>query len=487
MLTVFRLRALHHTLATLFISTSVYATNGMNMEGYGPVAAGMGGAGMAYDNGNAGIMNNPATLALAQKGIRVDLALGKLGSTVKSNGASSGGTAYYMPAFGVSYRQSDWVFGLGIFAQGGMGTEYANSSMFGHMQSMMGNPVTDPGYANRSEVCVGRAILPLAWQAADKLTLGASLDYVWATMDLKMLIDGRHFADMINGSGTFGNASGSMIQGFQNAMGAGLINDVQWGYFNFSDDNKFSGAAKATGYAGKIGATYRIDDRLTFGFTYHSRTRLNDMQAQNAQMLLRTDISSAGAATWGLPSAGSTDIPLTGKLKVINFQWPEMFGFGFAYQADDRWLLVSDYRRIGWKKVMQQFQMQFQVAPSAANGAFAGANLDMSMRQDWRDQNVFMFGTAYRYDTALTLRAGVNLANNPLPDATTNPLFPAIMRNHLTFGAGYTFPRSGSLDFSLTYGPRVKVTNNYGYLPGSQNADISHRQINAQLMYSWYI
>ena len=36
----------------------------MNMEGYGPIATGMGGASMAYDNGTAAVINNPATLGL---------------------------------------------------------------------------------------------------------------------------------------------------------------------------------------------------------------------------------------------------------------------------------------------------------------------------------------------------------------------------------------------------------------------------------------
>ena len=35
------------------LAGSAYATNGMNVEGYGPIASGMGGASMAYDNGNA--------------------------------------------------------------------------------------------------------------------------------------------------------------------------------------------------------------------------------------------------------------------------------------------------------------------------------------------------------------------------------------------------------------------------------------------------
>ena len=36
-----------------------HATNGMLMEAYGPVAAGLGGAALAYDNGGAAMANNP--------------------------------------------------------------------------------------------------------------------------------------------------------------------------------------------------------------------------------------------------------------------------------------------------------------------------------------------------------------------------------------------------------------------------------------------
>ena len=38
------------------------ATNGMNMEGYGPVSAGMGGASQALDHGTAAMAQNPACL-----------------------------------------------------------------------------------------------------------------------------------------------------------------------------------------------------------------------------------------------------------------------------------------------------------------------------------------------------------------------------------------------------------------------------------------
>src|SRR5512140_232960 len=109
-----------------------HATNGMNLEGYGPVAAAMGGASMAYDNGTAAVMNNPATLGLMKEGGRFDAALGMLAPSVNSRvpGASvdSSATAFYMPAVGYARKSGQWTYGAGVFSQGGMGTEYAANS-----------------------------------------------------------------------------------------------------------------------------------------------------------------------------------------------------------------------------------------------------------------------------------------------------------------------------------------------------------------------
>src|SRR5512145_317330 len=92
-------------LCFLAASTSVYATNGMNLEGYGPIATGMGGASMAYDNGTAAMMNNPATLGLMPAGNRLDVALGYLGPHIKASApgapdATSSADAFFMPAIG---------------------------------------------------------------------------------------------------------------------------------------------------------------------------------------------------------------------------------------------------------------------------------------------------------------------------------------------------------------------------------------------------
>ena len=55
-------------LCALLAAGAAHATNGMLMEGYGPISTGMGGASQAIDHGNAGMAQNPATLGLMADG-----------------------------------------------------------------------------------------------------------------------------------------------------------------------------------------------------------------------------------------------------------------------------------------------------------------------------------------------------------------------------------------------------------------------------------
>src|SRR5512146_459189 len=196
----------------LFPASVVHATNGMNLEGYGPIATGMGGASMAYDNGTAAMMNNPATLGLMPAGNRLDVALGYLGPHIKASApgqadATSSADAFFMPAIGWIQKTGPYAYGVGVFAQGGMGTEYDADSFL----------AAGSGDKVRSELGVGRAIIPFAYEVNKNLSLGASVDFVWATLDLKMALPGAAFLDMagsFGGSQTFGSVSGSMMTAF---------------------------------------------------------------------------------------------------------------------------------------------------------------------------------------------------------------------------------------------------------------------------------
>jgi long-chain fatty acid transport protein len=112
----------------LLASPLTYATNGMNLESYGSVSQSMGGASMAYDNGPAAAMNNPATLGLMSEGSRIDAALSILVPSISaklagSPPADSSATAFYLPTIGYAHKAGKMTYGAGIFSQGGMGTD----------------------------------------------------------------------------------------------------------------------------------------------------------------------------------------------------------------------------------------------------------------------------------------------------------------------------------------------------------------------------
>jgi long-chain fatty acid transport protein len=485
------------------IATSAFATNGMNLEGYGPIAAGMGGASMAYDNGTAGAINNPATLAMTTAAgmSRLDLAVGMLGpdvSTTPSAGGSakkSDADAYYMPAAGYVTKKGNMTYGVALMAQGGMGTDYSTGDMWGTYASMDGSGGTDGStdgntydwttanaYKNMSEVGVGRLMLPIASEVNDRLTLGGSIDYVWSGMDIKWLVDGAHFGDMMT-TRTKGIATGSMVTGFQAMMGATTahITEVGYGYFNAANDNKFTQRAKGgSGFGGNIGFTYKASPKLTLGGVYHSKVALGDMATGDTEATLEFGVR--------MDTTTNEAVPVVGKITVKDFKWPETFGLGFAYQANDRLTVVGDYKRINWADVMRALKMNFTAAAAGSQTGslapgFGSTSMDMEFFQNWEDQNVFMLGGSYKVSEPLTLRLGVNVANNPIPDGVMSPLFPAIVKTHYTGGIGYALDKSASVDFSLTYAPEASVTNNWSSAGGA-NQTTTHSQTNWQLMYS---
>lgn len=419
------------------LAGSAYATNGMNVEGYGPIATGMGGASMAYDNGTAAMMNNPATLGLAADGNRFDVALGFLGPDVSSSmSGASGGDAYFMPAAGWTRKSGNLTYGVGMFAQGGMGTEYA--------QGLDGLP-------ERSELGVGRLIAPLAFNVNQNLTIGGSVDFVWAMLDLRMAMPLAQMAGLITPTG---GGNGTIMGALGGLMGGGYDN----ARLDFSDDNDFTGKAKGYGMAGKLGFTYKANSMVTIGGTYHSKTNLGDMET-----------STDGASF--VVNGGAMTVP--GKLIVRDFQWPETYGLGVAVQATPSLMVALDYKRINWQDVMKDFTMTFSTA------AFGAADsVTFALPQNWEDQDVFQIGLSFKATDALTLRAGASFSDNPIPDATMHYLFPAIVEDHYTVGLGYAINNTSDVNFSLQHAPEVKQTNStFAYT-------VSHEQTSWQLMYS---
>ncbi len=438
----------------LLAAGAAHATNGMLMEGYGPISTGMGGASQAIDHGNAGMAQNPATLGMMADGTsRLDVAFGILGPDVKSSmmgmEAKSGGTSYVMPAFGYARRNGAYTYGIGMFAQGGMGTEYDATSF---MSAGTGLPA-------RSELGVGNVIFPVAYQVNQNLTVGATLKFIWSSLDMQMNGSLASLAGpngiVTGGVGGLATTIGTMAQAVGPYTQTNPDPNATIARIDFSDENDFTGAAKSTGFGAAIGMTYKVNKDVMMGASYQFKSALDDM---------KTGSSAAKLGIVGM----MTD---TGQMTVIDFQMPSVFAVGASWQASPSLLLAADVKYIGWADAMKSFKMRYD---SSTPGM---GYITFAMPQNWEDQTVLNLGMAWKANDKLTLRAGLNLADNPIPDAYVNPLFPATVKNHVTLGLGYKVSEAGDFNMSVTMAPKVTVTSGSG-------VEISHAQTNWQFMYS---
>jgi long-chain fatty acid transport protein len=320
-----------------------------------------------------------------------------------------------------------------------MGTEYGANSF---LAVGSGEPV-------RSELGVGRVLLPLAWNVTPDFAVGATLDFMWAGLDLRMAALASDLGALVTGG------SGNLAAGLQSTLPT--LPPTAWARIDFSNSNDFTGAAKSTGWAGKLGMVYRASPTLTLGASYQFESSLGDM---------KTSSNGAALSVEGFPQA------IPGRITVVDFQWPSMLGVGAAWQATPTLLLAADIKRVGWSGVMKDFRMRFDSVAVPFDGS-----VSFALPQNWKDQTVTSLGLGWSVRSDLVLRAGVNLSSNPIPEALVNPLFPATEKRHYTAGLGWQLSPAGALNASLTVAPTTTVVNAMG-------VKITHSQRNLQVMYS---
>jgi len=431
-------------------ASTALATNGMNLEGYGAKSHAMGGAGMAYDTGNSAVMNNPATLAMMKEGTEeIGIGIRGLHPEVQSDYGAwsdhSSATAFYMPSLSYLRRDGDITWGAAVLSQGGMGTDYGDDSpLFAGGMSDASGQIYMSGKDIRSEVGVGRVMFPISYNLTDNTTIGASADFVWASMDLQMDMDGAHFSQMETG--------GSMLP----TVTAGTLDYIRYDY---SNGTPFIGKAVGYGSGFKLGFTHKVSKLLTIGGTYHSQTMMTDLESSNASITV-------------VNTAGTQDV--SGKIKVNDFEWPATFAAGFALNPSDRLMIAADVKFVDWSSVMDKFSTTFIADDDGSNGDYAGQTLDMNMKQDWKDQTVYSVGVEYKASKNLALRGGASFSTNPVPDTYLHPLFPAIIKNHYTCGFGYRLSESNRMGMAYSWAPKVTETNGDGMV-------ISHSQSNWSL------
>lgn len=442
---------------TLMFSAAASAAVVFNLEGYGPVSRAMGGTGVAFDTGVAGLMYNPATLGLSGGGDEFLLGLDWISADIVVRDRSTGETAvsadngknrspYVAPQIGAAFNRDRVSFGLGVFTAAGGGDEFGNATFLSRTSTFN----IDTGLENSARLMGHRLPLGLSWRVGDSLSLGATVEALRAALNFNALFDFTQVGALL----ADGRASGSLVPTLL------LVPGLAGAHVGFAKKTFAGGGAEGWGVGGKVGLTWAPSADTRLGLAYNFRTALDDLE---------------GDGTLTAISALIGQIPLQGEVRVRDFELPAQLSLGLHQRLGPRWSIAADYQRVYWKDVVKNLDLHFVDADS-------GRTLDISLPQNYRDVGIYALGLSYTAGPALTLRVGAQHAGRALPRDTMLAVIPAIVRDHVSAGLSWNVDDRNRIDFAFSYGLRSTLGND-SQPNTARPIEASHSQANAVLAY----
>jgi len=209
------------------------------------------------------------------------------------------------------------------------------------------------------------------------------------------------------------------------------------------------------GYGVRVGYFGKVTPTVTIGAAYASKMDFDEFDKYN----------------WLFLENGDFDIP-------------ENYNLGVAWQATPAIKLALDYQRINYSGITA-------VGAAPAVGGFG-----------YDDMNVWKLGVEYKYSQKLTLRAGYSHANSPIKGAslaecgagsvncgetTLNILAPAVIEDHATLGLTYTLASGNELTMAYMHAFKNKVSgqgfDSLGNPTGINSIQMYQNSLGIQ--YSW--
>ncbi len=381
----------------LFFSTPVLATNGYQLIGVGSYQKSLAGAVTALPGSNMTAVSNPA--GMIRIGNRADFSMEAFMPERNTDFSAFGGSIaesnseiYGIPAIGWNGpvgNRDDLVFGGGMYGTSGMGVDYSSTLMM---------PATYwDGY---SSIAFWQMAPALAWQASEKLSIGASVNIDFQQVAFKQ----RIMAD------TDADQQGDLI------------------LMNFD----LGRSASAFGFGITLGVLYDITDMVTLGASYKSKQFFTDLEYQLANGDI--DMTFFGGA------------PLAAGTYKLDLDFPQQFAFGIAVHATQSLTIAADVKWIEWSDTMNKLSV---IGPGSTT----------AMDPGWDDQVIYAIGVAYKATDNVNLRAGFNYSESPIDEtsASSNLILPAIVETHYTLGADYKFNEHWDIGFHYMYVPEVTI------------------------------
>jgi len=427
------------------LAGSAYATNGYFSHGYGMKAKGMAGASSTNTEDTFFGANNPAAAAFV--GNRIDLGadlfspIREYSRTGSFDGAGFGGTGFFdgsvesdaelflIPEFGYNYMvNSNLALGVTVYGNGGMNTDYATGQLDMGM-CMQGPPNGQPANMLCGQDALGVDLMQLiiAPTAAFKIAPNHSIG-------ISPLLGYQRF-----------KAYG--LQGF-----SPLSNDPSNLTNNDYDDG--FGWGVRVGYLGKITPT------ITIGAAYASKMDFQEFDKYSGLFAEQGD-----------------------------FDIPENYNLGIAWQATPALKLALDYQRINYSgvdSVSNTSEPAISFPCGNGNPTCLGGSSGIGF--GWEDMDVWKLGMEYKYSKQWTMRAGYSHTDQPIPsaDVTFNSVAPAVIDDHITLGFTYTLASGNEVTMAYMHGFSNDVSGPVNqYFPVGGTDKIEMYQNSLGIQYSW--
>jgi long-chain fatty acid transport protein len=378
------------------------ATEGYFQHGYGARQSALAGAGVADSRDSMALSINPAGLVHVDHQIQGSLSLfsphrkftGSGGPGFTPSGAvESGSESFPVPSFGYAVPLDDFsVLSVAAYGNGGMNTSY--------------DAVANPACASP----------PLP--APNGVFCGGA-----AGVNLNQLFISAGYAREVTDRFSLGVAPIFAIQAFEAQGLAAFAYDAMANPLTV-DPSKLTDNETdySTGFGVRVGAEFALTDRIRLGASYKSKVYMSKFK------------DYAGL----FENGGDFDIP-------------ESYTVGLAFDATPDLTVMLDYRRINYSGVDAVGNSPLTPAQFGSKG---GPGFG------WKDVDAVKLGVEWRANDAWTLRGGYAHNNNPISgdDVTLNILAPGVQEDHVTGGFSWRMNSRNALDFGAMYSPSSSVS-----------------------------
>jgi long-chain fatty acid transport protein len=300
-------------------------------------------------------------------------------------------------------------FGLGTTSNWGTGTFWAEDSFSKYV-------------ATKSDYNTQTVMFSGAYEINDNFSIGLAADYIKSLVDKrKKLLQG--------GIGDDGNFQ---LKGVDNNA---------WGY--------------------RLSALYKPSARHSFGFMYRSPVEVKYKGKIFLDNLNNNNPLLPYNAIFG-GSSYSTDISAKSTL-------PQSILLGYCYKPGDKWRFEVDAEWMDWASIKEeQIDYPSGYGPDPAGLRQAVLNTGNPASKGWHSTFSYAFGTEYKVNDILKLRAGYFFHKSPVPQGTFDTSLPDASSNSITVGTGINLSKNITLDFAyaaMFYDLR-KINNNIGSSSG---------------------